>query len=78
VTIHFDINDEEIESQLTKLAEQQNKTVAEQAGELLANTLRERNAKLQKLREKLAVGEAQLDRGEGTDGESFFKGLLGK
>lgn len=28
--------------------------------------------KLERLRAKLAVGEGQLDRGEGIDGETFF------
>jgi len=32
--------------------------------------------KLERLRAKLAVGEAQLDRGEGVDGETFFAELL--
>jgi hypothetical protein len=32
--------------------------------------------KLERLRGKLAVGEGQLDRGEGEDGESFFAELL--
>lgn len=32
--------------------------------------------KLERLRAKLAVGEGQLDRGEGEDGESFFAALL--
>ena len=31
--------------------------------------------KLERLRAMLAVGEAQLDRGEGTDGEEFFEEL---
>lgn len=30
----------------------------------------------ERLRAKLAVGEGQLDRGEGEDGESFFAELL--
>jgi len=33
---------------------------------------------LERLRAKLATGEAQLDRGEGEDGEAFFAGLLNK
>jgi len=32
--------------------------------------------KLERLRTHLAEGEAQLDRGEGTDGESFFEEIL--
>lgn len=32
--------------------------------------------KLERLQAHLAVGEAQLDRGEGVDGETFFTGLL--
>ncbi len=32
--------------------------------------------KLERLRAKLAVGEGQLDRGEGADGETFFAELL--
>ncbi|MEO5655473.1 MAG: type II toxin-antitoxin system Phd/YefM family antitoxin [Nitrosospira sp.] len=32
--------------------------------------------KLERLREKLAVGDGQLDRGEGVDGETFFAELL--
>lgn len=32
--------------------------------------------KLERLRAKLAVGEGQLDRGEGVDGETFFAELL--
>jgi prevent-host-death family protein len=32
--------------------------------------------KLERLRAKLAVGEGQLDRGEGVDGEGFFAELL--
>lgn len=31
--------------------------------------------KLERLRAMLAVGEAQLDRGEGIDGEEFFEAL---
>ena len=34
--------------------------------------------KLERLRAKLAVGEDQLDRGEGVDGETFFAELLNK
>lgn len=32
--------------------------------------------KLERLRAKLAVGEGQLGRGEGVDGEAFFAELL--
>ena len=32
--------------------------------------------KLERLQAKLAVGEGQLDRGEGVDGEIFFAELL--
>lgn len=32
--------------------------------------------KLEKLRAKLAIGEKQLDRGEGVEGEAFFAELL--
>ncbi len=32
--------------------------------------------KLERLRAKLAVGEGQLDRGEGVDGEAFFAELF--
>ncbi len=32
--------------------------------------------KLERLRARLAVGETQLDRGEGIDGETFFAELL--
>ena len=35
-----------------------------------------RQIKLEQLRAKLAVGEAQLDRGEGEHGEVFFAELL--
>ncbi len=31
--------------------------------------------KLERLRAKLALGESQLDRGNGLDGETFFKEL---
>ncbi len=34
--------------------------------------------KLGRLRAKLAVGEGQLDRGEGVNGETFFAELLNK
>lgn len=32
--------------------------------------------KLERLRARLAVGEGQLDRGEGIEGETFFSQLL--
>ncbi|PTR10846.1 prevent-host-death family protein [Nitrosospira sp. Nsp5] len=35
-----------------------------------------RQMKLERLRAKLAIGEGQLDRGEGVDGEIFFAELL--
>ena len=38
--------------------------------------LEEREAKLENLRRILARGEAQLDRGEGIDGETFISELL--
>ena len=79
MTLH--INNPELEAQLEKFAEatgDKSKTLEQQASELLVSALRERNSKLQNLREKLAVGEAQLDEGEGTDGEVFFKELLCK
>jgi prevent-host-death family protein len=34
--------------------------------------------KLERLRARLAVGEGQLDRGEGVNGETFFAELLNK
>ena len=39
--------------------------------------LEEREAKFELLREKLAVGEVQLDRGEGVDGDTFMRKLIG-
>lgn len=38
--------------------------------------LEEHEAKLDLLRKKLVMGEAQLDRGEGVDGESFMQELI--
>jgi len=38
--------------------------------------LEERETKLENLRQILASGEAQLDRGEGIDGEAFMSELL--
>jgi antitoxin ParD1/3/4 len=38
--------------------------------------LEEREIKLEVLRQKLAVGESQLDRGEGVDGETFIQQLM--
>ena len=38
--------------------------------------LEEREAKLENLRRILARGEAQLDKGEGIDGETFISELL--
>ena len=37
--------------------------------------LEEREMKLDALRKKLAIGESQLDQGEGVDGEQFMKEL---
>ncbi len=34
-----------------------------------------RQIKLERLRARLAIGEVQLDRGEGIDGRTFFKEL---
>ncbi len=39
--------------------------------------LEEQEAQLDLLRQRLAKGEAELDRGEGVDGEEFMSGLLG-
>jgi antitoxin ParD1/3/4 len=39
--------------------------------------LEEHETKLDLLRQKLSVGEAQLDRGEGVDGDSFMQDLIG-
>lgn len=39
--------------------------------------LEEHEAKLELLRKKLSVGEAQLDQGEGVDGEEFMQELIG-
>ncbi len=38
--------------------------------------LEENEAKLDLLRNKLATGEAQLNRGEGADGEAFMQDLI--
>ena len=38
--------------------------------------LEEQEAKLDLLKKKLAVGEAQLDNGESTDGDSFMQQLI--
>jgi len=35
-------------------------------------------ARLERLRSILREGEAQIDAGEGEDGESFMRGLIGK
>jgi len=40
--------------------------------------LEEHETKLELIRKKLAVGELQLDQGEGVDGESFMQQLIGK
>ena len=39
--------------------------------------LEEREAKLDLLRLRLAAGEAQIDNGEGVDGETFMQDLIG-
>ena len=39
--------------------------------------LEEHEAKLDLLRKKLSIGEAQLDQGEGIDGETFMQELIG-
>ena len=40
------------------------------------NSKEERESKLENLHRILARGEAQLDRGEGVDGETFISDLL--
>jgi len=39
--------------------------------------LEEHEAKLDLLKKKLSVGEAQLDKGEGVDGDAFMQELIG-
>lgn len=39
--------------------------------------LEKQETQLDLLRQKLAVGEAQLDNGEGVDGEAFMNDLMG-
>ncbi len=39
--------------------------------------LEEHEAKLDLLRKKLSVGEAQLNEGEGVDGDAFMQELIG-
>ena len=39
--------------------------------------LEEHEAKLDLLKKKLSVGEAQLDQGEGVDGDAFMQELIG-
>ncbi len=39
--------------------------------------LEEHETKLDLLKNKLSVGAAQLDRGEGVDGDSFMQDLIG-
>jgi antitoxin ParD1/3/4 len=39
--------------------------------------LEEHETKLDLLREKLSIGEAELDKGKGVDGEEFMKELIG-
>ena len=38
--------------------------------------LEQQEAQIDLLRQKLAAGEAQLDRGEGVDGEQFMRDLI--
>ncbi len=38
--------------------------------------LEQQETQLSLLRQKLAIGEAQLDRGEGVDGETFMNELI--
>lgn len=44
--------------------------------ELLDEEKRQRDADLDDLRQQIAIGVAQLDRGEGVDGEQAFDELL--
>lgn len=39
--------------------------------------LEEQEARLDRLRQVLATGEAQLDKGEGVDGEKFMHEMMG-
>ena len=39
--------------------------------------LEEQETKLDVLRETLAIGEAQLDQGQGVDGDAFMKDMIG-
>ena len=39
--------------------------------------LEENEARLEMIRKKLAVGELQLDQGQGIDGDTFMKDLIG-
>lgn len=41
------------------------------------NLLEEQESKLDILRNTLAVGEAQLDQGQGVDGQTFMEELIG-
>lgn len=50
--------------------------VVRAALELLEQEKRELNADLDDLRHQIAIGVAQLDRGEGVDGERAFDDLL--
>jgi len=43
---------------------------------VIMSTQEYQQMKLERLRAKLAIGEEQLDRGEGVDGEAFFAELL--
>lgn len=40
--------------------------------------LEEHEAKLDLLKKKLAIGEAQLDKGQGVDGDAFMQDLIGQ
>ncbi len=43
---------------------------------VIISTREYQQTKLERLRAKLAIGEEQLDRGEGVNGEAFFAELL--
>ena len=58
-----------------KIDEGRFETVSEAVREGL-RLLEERETKLDVLRQTLAIGEAQLDRGEGIDGETFMNELI--
>ena len=52
--------------------------VIREALRLLENYDQLQALRLEKLREEIAIGAAQLDRGEGVDGAAFVNELLGK